>query len=325
MRTNCNWFSGLMALLCLIATSSGRSSAADYPTKPVRLIVPFPAGATTEIPARLLAQKAAPRLGQMIVVDNRGGEEGRIGVELVSKAPADGYTIGVGTIGTLVIAPLVYTRMAYDAATAFALVSPMVTAPFLVVIHPAVPAATLKELIDVARAKPGQLNLAGTNVFARLVGEMFNNTAGVKMTYVPYPVTVIASTDLVAGRVQLRIAEPAAFRQDIQSGKLRALAVTQANRYAQLPTVPTTAEAGLPGFEVKTWFGLIAPKATPAAVVRLWNGEVTHALSQRDVIDSLNIQGFEASNGTPDDFAAMVGAERAKWSRVVATSGIKLD
>jgi tripartite-type tricarboxylate transporter receptor subunit TctC len=167
--------------------SMATATAADYPTKPVRLIVPFAAGSATEIPGRLLAQKAAQRLGQMVVVDNRSGAEGRIGVELVAKAPADGYTIGMGTIGTLVIAPLIYTKLAYDPATALALISPMVTAPFLVVIHPAVPAATLRELVDFAKARPGQLNLAGSNVFAKLVGEMFNSAAGVKTVYVPYP------------------------------------------------------------------------------------------------------------------------------------------
>jgi tripartite-type tricarboxylate transporter receptor subunit TctC len=169
---------GCTALLTLLqAVTSVHAWAADYPSKPVRLIVPFAAGSAPEIPGRLLAQKAAQRLGQMVVVDNRSGAEGRIGVELVSKAPADGYTIGMGTIGTLVIAPLIYTKLAYDPATAFALISPMVTAPFLVVIHPAVPAATLRELVDFAKARPGQLNLAGSNVFAKLVGEMFNSAA----------------------------------------------------------------------------------------------------------------------------------------------------
>jgi tripartite-type tricarboxylate transporter receptor subunit TctC len=317
---------GCTALLTLLqAVTSVHAWAADYPSKPVRLIVPFAAGSAPEIPGRLLAQKAAQRLGQMVVVDNRSGAEGRIGVELVSKAPADGYTIGMGTIGTLVIAPLIYTKLAYDPATAFALISPMVTAPFLVVIHPAVPAATLRELVDFAKARPGQLNLAGSNVFAKLVGEMFNSAAGVKTVYVPYPGSVAASTDLVAGRVQVRIAEPAAFRQDIQSGKLKALAVAQPRRYAQLPSVPTTAEAGMPGFEARTCFGMIAPKATPAAIVRMWNGEVTHALSQKDVLDSLTNQGFEASVGTPGEFSALVSAERSKWSRVVSASGLKFD
>jgi tripartite-type tricarboxylate transporter receptor subunit TctC len=312
-----------MALL--IAAIASHAWAADYPTKPVRLIVPFPAGSTTDVPGRLISQKVSQRLGQPVVVDNRGGAEGRIGVELMAKAPADGYTIGLGTIGTLVIAPLIYSKLAYDPVTAFSPVSALTTAPFLVVIHPSVPAGTLRELIDFAKAKPGQLNLAGSNVFARLVSEMFNGVAGVKTVYVAYPGTVAATTDLVAGRVQVRITEHAAFRQDIQSGKLKALAVTDTRRYAQLPNVPTVAEAGLPGFEVKSWFGLIAPRATPALVVRLWNSEINHALLQKDVIDSLSIQGFEPAGGTPEQFATHISDERIKWSRVVTASGLKFD
>jgi tripartite-type tricarboxylate transporter receptor subunit TctC len=325
MRTNSDWFSGLMALLCLIATSSGHSSAADYPFKPVRLIVPFSAGSVTDVQARIVAQKVSQRLGQPVVTDNRAGAEGRIGVELVAKAPADGYTVGMGTLGTLVISPLVYSKLAYDSVASFAPISLLTTAPYLLVVHPAVPGATLKEFVDHAKSKPGQVNHGGSNVFVRLALEMFNGAAGTKILHVPYQGGNLAVIDLIAGRTQVMIEAPAAFRQGLQSGKLRALAVADSKRYAQLPTVPTAAEAGFSGFEAKGWFGLLAPKATPPAVVRLWNSEVNQALAQKDVRDTFSDQGFDPAGGTVEQFAAHMGTERVKWSRVVAASGIKLD
>jgi tripartite-type tricarboxylate transporter receptor subunit TctC len=308
-----------------VATTSPCTRAADYPTKPIRLIVPFAAGALTEIPARMVAQKASPRLGQQVVVDNRGGAEGRIGVEVLSKAPADGYTVGMGTIGTLAIAPEVYTRLNYDPAQSFAPISLMTTAPYLVVVHPAVPALTLKEFIDYAKSKPGQLNFASANLFGRLVLEKFNGDAGVKIVHVPYQTAIAASTDLIAGRTQLMIEAPAAFRQEIQAGKLRALAVADSKRYAPLPNVPTTAEAGLAGFEARAWFGLLAPKGTPAQIIQRWNMETNHALSLPDVRESLANQGFVAAGTTPGQFAALITEERVKWARVVKESGIKFD
>jgi tripartite-type tricarboxylate transporter receptor subunit TctC len=314
-----------MASTCLVAAATGLAWAADYPAKPVRLIVPFPAGSIADIQGRVVAQKAAARLNQPVVVDNRAGAEGRIGVELIAKAPADGHTVGMGTIGTLVISPLVYAKINYNPVNSFAPISRLTSAPYLVVVSPAVPAGTLKELIDHAKSKTGQLNFGGGNVFVRLVLEMFNSAAGTKILYVPYQGSNLALIDLIAGRLQLMIEAPAAFRQDIQAGKLKALAVTDSKRYAQLPNVPTTAEAGMPGFEVKTWFGLMAPRSTPEPIVRLWNAEVNHALAQKDVREGFANQGFEPAGGTPEAFAAHIDAERAKWSRVVAASGLKFD
>jgi tripartite-type tricarboxylate transporter receptor subunit TctC len=317
---------GRIAVLTLLqAGISAHAWAADYPTKPIRLIVPFAAGALTEIPARMVAQKASPRLGQQVVVDNRGGAEGRIGVEVLSKAPADGYTVGMGTIGTLAIAPEIYSKLNYDPAQSFAPISLMTTAPYLVVVHPAVPAHTLKEFIDYAKSKPGQLNFANANLFGRLVLEKFNGDAGVKIVHVPYQTAIAASTDLIAGRTQLMIEAPAAFRQEIQAGKLRALAVADGKRYAPLPNVPTTAEAGLAGFEARAWFGLLAPRGTPAQIIQRWNMETNHALSLPDVRESLANQGFVAAGTTPGQFAALIAEERVKWARVVKASGIKFD
>jgi tripartite-type tricarboxylate transporter receptor subunit TctC len=325
MMRSVRWLLRTTAFACVIAAAAGHAWAADYPTKPIRLIVPFPPGGLTDIQVRLVAQKASQRLARQVVVDNRPGAEGRIGVELVARAPADGHTIGLGTIGTLVIAPLIYAKLAYDPATAFAPISRLTTIPYLVVVHPSVPGATLKEFIDHAKSRPGQLNFAASSVIGKLVLEMFNSSAGVSIMHVPYQGVVASSTDLAAGRVQLMIEGLPAFRQDIQTGKLRALAVTDSKRYAQLPTLPTVAEAGLPGFEVTAWFGLIAPKATSAPIVRLWNGEANNALAQKDVRDNLFNQGFEAAGGTPEEFAVHINAERIKWSRAVAASGLKFD
>jgi tripartite-type tricarboxylate transporter receptor subunit TctC len=325
MRSNQHPLSHTTALALLLAVAANLACAADYPTKPIRFIVPFPAGSVSDIQSRVVAQKVAAKLNQQVVVDNRAGAEGRIGVELIAKASADGYTVGLGTIGTLVISPLVYTKINYDPTTAFAPIAQLTSAPYLVVVHPTVPAATLKEFVDHAKSKPGQLNFGGGNVFVKLVLEMFNGAAGTKILYVPYQGSSYSLIDLVAGRVQLVIEAPAAFRQEIQAGKLRALAVTDTKRYAQLPNVPTTAEAGMPGFEVKAWFGLIAPRSTPANIVRQWNGEVNHALAQKDVREGFANQGFEPASGTPEQFAAHIRDERIKWSRVVTASGLKFD
>ncbi len=310
---------GMFAALAAAFTAH----AADYPLKPIRLIVPLPPGSLMDLHARLIAQKH--RLGQPVVVDNRAGADGRIGSELIARAPADGYTLGIGTIGTLVVAPLVYANTGYDPAVAFAPVTRMTTAPYLIVVHPGVGASNLKELIDLAKAKPGSLNYATANAFARLAGELFNSAAGLKTANVPYQGPVMATTDLLAGRVQYMVEAPAVFRQEIQLGKLRALAVADTRRYAQLPQLPTTAEAGLPGFEVRTWFGVTAPAATPAAVIAAWNSEINQILTMKDVRESLALQGLESAGTTPQQFADFARDERVKWARVVKQAGLKFD
>lgn len=325
MRLNGKRLSSVILLVLWSALSLSPLRAADYPTKPIRLIVPFPAGSVTDIQARVIAQKLSQRFGHQMVTDNRGGADGRVGVELLSKSPADGYTIGMGTIGTLAIAPLLYPKLNYDPVHSFAPITRLTTSPYLVVVHPAVPAGTLKEFVEHAKAKPGQLNFAGGNQFVKLVLELFNSSAGVKIIGVPYQGAVAAVTDLLAGRVQLMIESPAAFRQEIQAGKLKALAVADTKRYAQLPNVPTTSEAGMPGFEARTWFGMIAPKGVPAQVVRLLNAEVNQALGLKDVREGFAAQGLDAAGTTAEAFAAFMHEERVKWERVVKSSGIKFD
>lgn len=312
----------LLAGVCLYSVVQSAAQAADYPVKPIRLIVPLPPGSLMDLHARLIAQKHSLR--QPVVVDNRAGADGRIGSELIAKAPADGYTLGIGTIGTLVVAPLIYANVGYDPVASFALVSRMTTAPYLIVVHPAV-AATLKELIDLAKARPGLHNYATANAFARLAGELFNNAAGIKTANVPYQGPIAATTDLISGRVQLMIEAPAVFRQEIHLGKLRALAIADTRRYVQLPQVPTTAEAGLAGYEVKTWFGVTAPATTPTAVVALWNSEINQILSMKDVRDSLATQGLESAGTTPQQFADFARDERTRWARVVKQAGLKFD
>ncbi len=307
----------------LLTLATMASQAADYPAKPIRLIVPLPPGSLMDLHARLIAQKH--RLGQPVVVDNRAGADGRIGSELIAKAPADGYTLGIATIGTLVVAPLIHTNTGYDPVRSFAPVSRMTTAPYLIVVHPAVTAGSLKELIDLARAKPGLLNHATANAFARLAGELFNSTAGIKTGNVPYQGPVAATTDLISGRVQLMVEAPGVFRQEIQLGRLHALAVADSRRYAHLPQVPTTAEAGLAGFEVRTWFGVTAPAATPARAIALWNSEINQILAMKDVTDSLATQGLEAAATTPQQFSDFARDERARWARVVKQAGLKFD
>lgn len=302
-------------------------ASAQYPTKPIKLIVAFPPGGPTDIVGRLMAQKLSEALGQLVIVENRPGAAGTIGAEAAAKAPGDGYTLLLGTTGTLASAPSLYPNLGYDPVKSFAPISLVISAPFLVVVHPSVPADSLRELIDLAKAKPGQLNFGsgGNGHPLHIAGEMFKMTANVDLVHVPYRGTAPALIDLLTGRIQVMFEQLAAFRPHLQSGKLRALAVASPRRLTQLPMVPTTAEAGLPGYEVSVWFGLVAPKGTPNDVVERLNSEVQKALTITEVREALSNQGFEPSGSSPEEFSTLIGAESARWSRAVGASGAKLD
>ena len=302
-------------------------ASAQYPTKPIKLIVAFPPGGPTDIVGRLMAQKLSEALGQLVIVENRPGAAGTIGAEAAAKAPGDGYTLLLGTTGTLASAPSLYPNLGYDPVKSFAPISLVISAPFLVVVHPSVPADSLRELIDLAKAKPGQLNFGsgGNGHPLHIAGEMFKMTANVDLVHVPYRGTAPALIDLLTGRIQVMFEQLAAFRPHLQSGKLRALAVASPRRLTQLPMVPTTAEAGLPGYEVSVWFGLVAPKGTPNDVVERLNSEVQKALTMTEVREALSNQGFEPSGSSPEEFSTLIGAESARWSRAVGASGAKLD
>jgi tripartite-type tricarboxylate transporter receptor subunit TctC len=309
------------------ALVSAASLAQPYPAKPVKLIVPFPPGGNTDIVGRLIAQKLSDSLGQQVYVENRGGAGGTIGAEAAAKSPADGYTIFFATTGTLASAPSMQPDLRYDPVKAFAPISTLANAPVVVLAAAEVPAKSLKELVDMAKARPGQLKFgsAGTGHFVHLAGEMFKITAGVDMLHVPYKGVNAALTDMLGGRIELMFDAPAQYEPHLQSGKVRALAVASAKRLARLPDVPTTAEAGLPGYELASWFGLAAPAGTSAEAIAKLNAEVLKALTAQDVVQTLTKLGLEPAGSSPQQYAAMIVEDLAKWRRAVKAAGIKLE
>jgi tripartite-type tricarboxylate transporter receptor subunit TctC len=317
----------VLRLALLTALIMGNAFAQGYPAKPVKLIVPFPPGGNTDIVGRLIAQKLSDSLGQQVYVENRGGAGGTIGAEAAAKSPADGYTLFFATTGTLASAPSLQPDLRYDPVKAFAPISTLANAPVVVLVTADVPVRTLKELIQAARAKPGQLKFgsAGTGHFVHLAGEMFRIAAGVDMLHVPYKGVNAALTDMLGGRIELMFDAPAQYEPHLQSGKVRALAVANPKRLARLPDVPTTAEAGLPGYELASWFGLAAPAGTPAEAISRVNAEVLKALSAQDVVATLNKLGLEPAGSSPQQYAAMIVEDFAKWRRAVKAAGIKLD
>ena len=312
---------------CLFAVHAAAALAQPYPSKPVRIVVPFPAGGTTDILAREVAQRLTQTLGQPFVVDNRPGAGGNIGAELVAKSPADGYTFLMGTVGTHAINASLYSRMPYDHVRDFAPVILVAGVPNVLVVNPSVPVHSVQELIAYAKANPGKLNFAssGNGTSIHLAGELFKVMTGVQMSHVPYKGSAPALADLVGGQVQLMFDNLPSSLQLIKGGKLRPLAVTSAQRSSALPDLPTVAEAGLPGFEATSWFGLLAPAGTPPDVIAKVNGEVATWLASPEAKDKLASLGAIAAGGSPEDFAHHIAAETAKWQKVVKASGARVE
>jgi tripartite-type tricarboxylate transporter receptor subunit TctC len=318
------WMLGvLLAAMAAIAFAQ----APAYPTKPIRLVVPFPAGGTTDILARAAAQKLTEAWGQPVVVDNRPGAGGNIGSELVAKAAPDGYTLEMGTVGTHAINASLYAKMPYDHVKDFVPVILVAGVPNVLVVHPSVPVNSVAELIAYAKANPGKLNFAssGSGTSIHLSGELFKVMSGVQMTHVPYKGSAPAVQDLLGGQVQLMFDNLPSALPHIKAGKLRALAVTSAQRAPVLPDVPTIAEAGLPGFEASSWFGVLAPAGTSPAIVAKLNAEIAKWLASPEAKEKLQGQGANVAGGPPEEFTKHIAAETAKWAKVVKESGAKVD
>jgi tripartite-type tricarboxylate transporter receptor subunit TctC len=305
----------------------GAAGAQAFPQKPVRLIVGVPAGGTTDVVARLVGQKLGEQMGQQVVIDNRGGAGGNIGAELVAKSPPDGYTLFLATIGTMAINPSLYSKMPFDTLRDFAAISQLTSMPQLLVVHPSVPVKTVKELIAYAKSRPGQLTFAsgGTGTAIHLAGELFKTMAGVDMVHVAYKGGGPAMTDLIGGQVSLMFDQILTALPHVQSGRLRGLAVTTANRSPAAPQIPTIAEAGVPGYAVTTWHGLLAPAGTPREIVSRLNSEAAKALQNPDIRERFASQGVDPVASTPEQFAAMMQSELDKWRKVIAASGTKID
>jgi len=313
------------ALACVAAPLAHAQGA--YPTRSVRLVVPFPPGGTTDSLARAAAQKLTEAWGQQVIVDNRPGAGGNIGAELVAHAPPDGYTLLMGTVGTHAINASLYSKMPYDHVKDFAPIILVAVVPNVLVVNPSLPVNSVQELIAYGKANPGKLNFAssGNGTSIHLSGELFKSLTGVQMTHVPYKGSALALTDLVGGQVQLMFDNLPYSLAFIKAGKLKALAVTSTTRAVALPDVPTMVEAGVPGFEASAWFGILAPAGTPRDVVMRTNTEVVKWLASPDAREKLAAQGAIAAGGSPEDFARHIAAETAKWAKVVKESGAKVD
>ncbi|MBK6336450.1 MAG: tripartite tricarboxylate transporter substrate binding protein [Betaproteobacteria bacterium] len=316
-----------IALSLATLAAVGFAHAQAFPQKPVRLVVPFPPGGPIDTVARAIAQKLTEAWGQTVVVDNRPGAGGNIGADLVAKAAPDGYTVVMGALSTHAVNPSLYPKMPYDAVKDFAPISLVAVTPNVLVVNPSLPVATAREFIAYARANPGKLAFgSGSNGSAgHLAGELFKVDAGVDMLHVPFKGAAPAMQALLAGDTQLMFDNLASATAQVKAGKLKALAVTTARRSKLAPDLPTLAEAGLPGFDISTWFGLLAPAGTPADVVARWNAEVTRILNSTEMRERMTALGAEPAPDTPAEFARFIAGETAKYARIVKLSGAKLD
>lgn len=302
------------------------AAAEDYPTKPIRLIVPFPAGGSTDSAARLMATRLSTRLGQQMLIDNRPGAGTTLAMELLARAPADGYTFGFISTSFATSASL-YRKLPYDPIQDFAPVGGVASTPILLVANPAVPARSAQELIELARAKPGEVTCAssGNGTVLHLTAAMFAARAGIDIVHVPYKGENPAITDLIAGQIAIMFVTPQVALPHIKAGKLRALASTSIKRLALLPEVATLSESAMPEFEAMGWYGFLAPAKTPAAIVTKLYKEITAVLALPEVIERFNAEGMIANPTPPEAFGAYVKTELQKWARVVKQSGAKID
>ena len=303
------------------------ASAQDYPTRPIRLIVPFPAGGPSDMFARLLGLKLTESLGQQVVIENRSGVGGVTGVDAVARSTPDGYTIGLSSAGALSIMPFMMSKMPFDWRNDLALLTLVARVPEVLVVHPALKVATLKDLVDHARANPGKLNFgtSGAGSITHMAMELLKTEAHIDLVHVPYRGAAPAVTDLLGGQVQLAAFDVPVLLPHIRSGALKALAVTSQTRAPALPEVPTTAEAGFPSVLSDNWYGLIAPAATPPGILNKIGTAATAALSSDDLKAQYAKQDAVAAPTTPAEFAAFVTAEQAKWKEVVAATGVKFE
>ncbi len=314
----------LAAAIVFPATAVAQSS---YPNRPIRLIVPYPPGGSSDLLGRTVAEGLAERLGQQMVVDNRGGASTMIGAEIAARAPADGYTLLVATVTTLAVNRVLVRKLPYDPVRDFEPVSMLAAQPYVLATHPQVPATSIKQLIAYGKSAPGKLTMAspGVGSSGHLAGELFIHMSGAKFTHVPYKGTGPAIIDLLGGHVSMSFSGVTSVKPHAQSGKLRALGVTTAKRSAAVPDIPTIAEAGVPGYETNTWNSLVVPRGTPRAIIERLNSEVVAILNRPEVRDRLRDQGADPDPGTPEQLAAHIQAEIHRFTRLVKAVGITLQ
>jgi tripartite-type tricarboxylate transporter receptor subunit TctC len=315
-----------MVVMSATACANAIAQSTSYPIRPLRFIVPYAAGGNGDIVSRIIAHKLVTQLGQQIVIDNRGGAGGNIGAEVAARAAADGYTLMLGT-NTHAINMSLYARPGYDIQKDFAPITLATSAPMVLIVHPSQPAKTIREFIALAKAHPGKLNYAsgGSGSSAHVITELFKSMAGVQLTHVAYKGVAQATTDLIAGQIQMSFNSTASALVHMQAGRVRALAISTATRSAAAPGLPTVAESGLPGFDAGIWQGVFAPARTAPEIIMRLNREITGALGSSDVKDQLGVQGVDTQPSTPEQFAVFLRAEIAKWAKVIKTAGAKVD
>lgn len=315
------------ASVAVLVPSGAVFAQAPYPNKPIRLIVAFPPGGSTDIIARVVGQKLGERLGQQVVIDNRGGAGGTLGTEIAARSNPDGYTLTMGTTSTHVIAPAVYGKLKYDAVRDFEPITLVASTPYLLVVHPGVKANNLKEFVALVKSQPGKLNYAsaGTGSTTQLAMEMLKSAAGIDIVHIPYNGNGPAGTATLGGQVQALFGSMPAVLPHAKSGKLRPLAVGTAKRSPALPEVPTVAESGYPGFEVSLWMGFFAPKGTPAPILKKLQGELTKIALAPEMKEQFEKNGAEPVTNTPAEMGKLIKTELDKYSKVIKTAGIKLE
>ena len=322
-----SWASALrVAIGVWVAVASAAAPAQEYPAKVIRVIVPWPAGGSSDTLARILGRQLSLSWGQQLVVENRPGAGTTIGNDLVAKAPADGYTLMV-TATALVASSALYSNLPYKVERDFVPISLVATAPSVLVVHPSLPATSVKDLVALARARPRQINYAsgGSGSSDHIAAELFKMLAKVDMTHVPYKGATPALTDLVAGNTQAMFSIAITAVPHMRSGRLRALGITSAKRSALLPELPTIAEQGVPGYEFETWLGVLAPTGTPAAIVSKVSGDIRKALEAGDIRQKLQAMGAEPAGSTPAEFRARINSDLVTIANVVKVAGIKVD
>ncbi len=314
-------------LLVGAALVAGVAHAQNYPVKAIRLVVPQPPGGGNDVIARMISQKLSVALKQQIAVDNRAGAGGLIGADVAAHSPADGYTLLLGNVATLAIIPNVQKKMPYDPLKDFAPVSLIASAPLLVVVHPSVPVHSIKQLVALARAKPGQLNYASNGVGSstHLATEMFKMMTKTDLVHVPYKGLGPATTDLLSGQIQLMFSSAVAMMPHVQAKRLRAIAMTGAKRSTAIPDIPTVAESGVPDYESGSWYGILAPTGTPREIIDLLNREIVAAVRSADITDRLVAEAVIPVGNSPAEFAAHIQKEYTRIGNVIRSSGAKFD
>ncbi|HYJ43504.1 MAG: tripartite tricarboxylate transporter substrate binding protein [Xanthobacteraceae bacterium] len=314
-------------LLTLAALSTPAAAQSTWPDRPVRLIVPFPAGSATDVVSRLVAQKLTSKLGQQFVVENRAGASGAIGVDIVAKATPDGTTMGLITASTHALAPALGAKLPYDTVKDFKPVSMIFDAPYALVLYPGIPVKSVADLVALAKASPGKFNYgsAGLASLAHLAGALFGTRTGIELTHVPYRSSAQSSIDMITGRLDMQFATVAPTLANIREGKLKALASTGTKRVTALPDVPTMMEAGVPDYDVSLWAAYAMPAGTPDEIVAKLNAEMRTILSDADTVEALQKQGFEPLPGPPDAVTKRIQSETEKWRALVAKTGIKAE